>query len=89
MLSSAGMTSRLDRLEERGLVKRSSDPSDRRGVLVDLTSKGRELVDSVVAANTTEERELVAGLTSAEFGSLAALLQKLLSRLESEGDGAP
>jgi DNA-binding MarR family transcriptional regulator len=89
MLSSAGMTSRLDRLEERGLVKRSSDPSDRRGVLVDLTSKGRELVDAVVAANTTEERELVAGLTSAEFGSLAALLQKLLSRLESEGEGAP
>lgn len=87
MLSSAGMTSRLDRLEERGLVRRSSDPNDRRGVLVDLTSEGRELVDTVVAVNTNEEKELVGGLTSAEFGSLAALLQKLLSRLESEGDG--
>jgi len=38
---------------------------------------------------TEAETELVAGLTSAEFSSLAALLQKLLSRLESEGDGAP
>jgi DNA-binding MarR family transcriptional regulator len=88
MLSSAGMTSRLDRLEGRGLVRRSSDPNDRRGVLVDLTSEGRELVDTVVAVNTKEEKELVAGLTSAEFGTLAALLQKLLSRLENGGDGS-
>jgi DNA-binding MarR family transcriptional regulator len=88
MLSSAGMTSRLDRLERRGLVARTSDPSDRRGVLVDLTPQGLELVDTVVAANTTEEKELVAGLTATETGALAGLLRTLLGRLE-EGPGGP
>jgi DNA-binding MarR family transcriptional regulator len=89
MLSSAGMTGLLDRLQERGLVTRSSDPSDRRSVVVELTSKGRELVDVVVAANADEEKEVVAGLTAAEASSLAALLQKLLSSLEDASGGAP
>jgi DNA-binding MarR family transcriptional regulator len=84
MLSSAGMTSRLDRLEARGLVARSSDPSDRRGILVDLTGEGLELVDAVVAANTEEEKHLVAGLSADDVGSLALLLRKLLGQLENE-----
>jgi DNA-binding MarR family transcriptional regulator len=82
MLSSAGMTSRLDRLEARGLVARSSDPNDRRGIHVDLTSKGLELVDRVVATNTEEEKRLLAGLSREDLGSLASLLRKLLSQLE-------
>jgi DNA-binding MarR family transcriptional regulator len=82
MLSSAGMTSRLDRLEARGLVARSSDPNDRRGIHVDLTSKGLELVDTVVATNTEEEKRLLAGLSREDLGSLASLLRKLLSQLE-------
>src|SRR4030081_3979293 len=40
MLSSAGITSRLDRLEKRGYVKRTRHPSDRRGVLVQLPHAG-------------------------------------------------
>ena len=43
MLSSAGITSRLDRLERRGYVKRSRHPSDRRGVLVNLTVAGNKV----------------------------------------------
>ena len=82
MLSSAGMTSRLDRLEARGLVARSSDPNDRRGIHVDLTSKGLELVDTVVVTNTEEEKRLLAGLSREDLGSLASLLRKLLSQLE-------
>jgi len=87
MLSSAGMTSRLDRLESRGLVARLADPTDRRGVLVELTLKGRELVDAAVIANTEDEKGVLEGLPRGEAESLARLLQVLLARLEDlEGD---
>ena len=39
MLSSAGVTSRIDRLERRGLVRRLADPDDRRGVIIELTTR--------------------------------------------------
>src|SRR4051812_38590228 len=45
MLSSGGMTGRLDQLERAGLVSRRPDPDDRRGVVVELTAKGRKLID--------------------------------------------
>jgi DNA-binding MarR family transcriptional regulator len=82
MLSSAGITSRLDRLEQRGYVKRTRHPEDRRGVLVELTDSGRHVLERAVSADITRERELMAGLNAAERKSLAALLKKLLSSLE-------
>src|SRR5262245_17683606 len=42
-LSSGAMTNRLDQLEKAGLVERLRDPEDRRGVLVQLTDKGRKV----------------------------------------------
>jgi DNA-binding MarR family transcriptional regulator len=82
MLSSAGITSRLDGLERRGYVKRTRDPHDRRGVLVELTDAGREVLDQAVSANTAREKELMANLTRQEQKSLAGLLKKLLAGLE-------
>jgi DNA-binding MarR family transcriptional regulator len=82
MLSSAGITSRLDRLEARGYVKRTRHPNDRRGVLVELTDAGRKVLDEAVTVDTKHERELVAGLNSAERRTMAALLKKWLSTLE-------
>jgi DNA-binding MarR family transcriptional regulator len=85
MLSSAGITSRLDRLEGRGYVKRTRHPRDRRGVLVELTEAGRKAVEEAVDADTSREKDLVAGLSAAERRSLAALLKKMLSGLEPNG----
>ena len=89
MLSSAGITSRLDRLERRGYVKRRRHPDDRRGVLVELTDAGRDVLDQAVRANTGREKELVDSLTKREQKALAGLLKKLLAGLEpATGDGA-
>lgn len=82
MLSSAGITSRLDRLEQRGLVRRTRDPDDRRGVLVELTDAGTKILDEAVIANTATERELLAGLDTGEIENLTALLKKVLAHLE-------
>lgn len=86
MQSSAGITGRLDRLEERGYVRRARHPNDRRGILVELTEEGRKTVDEAVRANTAAERELVAGLTAQELNTLGVLLKKMLATLE--GDSA-
>jgi DNA-binding MarR family transcriptional regulator len=89
MLSSAGITSRLDRLERRGYVKRRRDPGDRRGVLVELTDAGRDVLERAIGANSGREKELLANLTKAEQKALAALLKKLLAGLEpSSGSDA-
>jgi len=82
MLSSAGVTSRVDRLERRGLVRRLADPDDRRGVIVELTGEGVEIVDAAVAALTTSDRALLAGFEADELARFEVLLRKFLAGLE-------
>ena len=78
ILSSGAMTNRLDGLEEMGLVERLPDPTDRRGRLVALTDKGRELVDTAVADHLENEQRLLGALDADEREQLAGLLRKLL-----------
>ena len=82
MLSSAGVTSRIDRLERRGFVRRLADPDDRRGVIVELTEEGREVVDAAVAAIAISDRQLLERLDPREVEQLEGLLRKLLALLE-------
>jgi DNA-binding MarR family transcriptional regulator len=82
MLSSAGVTSRIDRLERRGLVRRLADPDDRRGVIVELTDQGIEVVDAAVAAVSISDRQLLERLDAEEITQLEAVLRKLLGGLE-------
>jgi DNA-binding MarR family transcriptional regulator len=77
-LSSGAMTARLDKLEQRGLVRRLRDPNDRRGIRLELTEAGdRAWVES---ANAQARREaLIAGaLTKPEQEQLNVLLRKLM-----------
>ena len=78
MLSSGGTTARLDRLERAGLVARSPDPDDRRGVLVRLTGKGHETADRAVAAGLAEQQRLLSHLDPARRDQLSDLLRELL-----------
>jgi DNA-binding MarR family transcriptional regulator len=77
MLTSSGTTKRLDRLERAGLVERAPDTQDRRGVLIRLTAKGREIIDATTEAHLENERRLLAALSAAEREQLAGLLRKL------------
>jgi DNA-binding MarR family transcriptional regulator len=82
MLSSGGMTKRLDRLVEAGLVKRRPDPDDRRGTLVRLTRKGRASIDRALETHISNEERLLRLLNAAERRSLDRALRRLLSSLE-------
>ncbi|MDO5534580.1 MAG: MarR family transcriptional regulator [Propionibacteriaceae bacterium] len=83
-LSTSGtMTNRIDRLAERGLVKRFPDPNDRRGVRVRLLPEGSALVGAALADLLEREREILAGLSEAERAQVADLLRRLLGPFDS------
>jgi DNA-binding MarR family transcriptional regulator len=82
MISSGGMTKRLDRLADAGLVARRPDPRDRRGTLVQLTSKGREAIDEAVETHAANEEHLLRSLAPADKRALDRLLRRLLMAIE-------
>ena len=81
MVTSGTMTNRIDRLSTRGLVERSPDPHDRRGVLVGLTAPGKRAVDGAFETLLASERELLAELSATERRDLAGLLKRLMKPL--------
>lgn len=83
MISSGGMTARIDRLEKAGLIERRKHPTDRRGTLVALTDKGKALIDEMLPLHVENERAILAPLTLEEQKLLNGLLFKLL------GSGQP
>ena len=74
-LSSGAMTNRIDRLETRGLVRRRPDRSDRRGVNVSLTAKGRKLIDKAIQYRLDSARDSLRALSPAQQRELARLLR--------------
>src|SRR5690349_22358748 len=78
----SSMTHRLDRMAERGLVRRSPDPANRTRVLVELTDQGWELFETGVREANVVESDTLAGLTKRQRGDLAALLEVVISRLD-------
>ena len=77
LVSSGTMTNRIDRLVERGLVTRQTDPNDGRGILVEMSPAGLTRVDAAITRLVDAEAELLKGLPTAEQRRLAALLRKL------------
>jgi DNA-binding MarR family transcriptional regulator len=87
MISSGGMTKRLDRLERAGLVKRGPDPEDRRGTIVRLTARGKRAADRNVELHIANEESLLQPLDDDERRALDELLRKLLTGLEQPAPG--
>lgn len=77
LVSSGTMTNRIDRLVERRLVQRESDPGDGRGILVVMSALGQERVDRAIRELLDSEAELLDGLSLGDQERLAALLRKL------------
>ena len=86
MLSSGGMTKRLDRIAEAGLVQRIPDPDDRRGSFVQLTTTGRRVLEKVLVEAQARERSLVAGMSERDRRELARLPANLCEALERSDD---
>lgn len=84
MLTSGAMTNRLDRLESLGLIRRVSDPNDRRCSLVELTGKGKALIDRALPAHLANEKALLSVIPAENRKQISALLSVLLAEWEGE-----
>ena len=84
MLSSGAMTSRLDRLESKGLIERGRAPEDRRSILVKLTPAGLALIDKLLPLHVANEQQALSSLNQAEQRQLDTLLAKLLTGLHQK-----
>lgn len=77
LVSSGTMTNRIDRLVGRALVERRTDPHDGRGILVVMTERGRDRVDSAISLLIQGEAELLDALSPGDQERLSSLLRKL------------
>lgn len=77
LVTTGGVTLRVDRLEKSGLVERKRDPDDRRIVYVCLTTSGLSLIDRTASAHFSNELRLLHQLDEDEQRQLASLLRRL------------
>jgi DNA-binding MarR family transcriptional regulator len=80
---SGAFTRVLDHLEERGLVRRARRESDRRVVWLSLTDAGRHAVESMLPIVVNRLNHALQDFTAAEVATLAKLLRRLMTRLET------
>lgn len=78
LVTSGAMTSRLDRLEGAGLLERRPDPTDRRAILVRLTSAGHDRASRALAAVLAADRHFLEPLGPDDQRSVATALKRLL-----------
>jgi DNA-binding MarR family transcriptional regulator len=71
------VTSILDRLEQRGLIERRTNPDDRRSFLVDLTSVGLEVADQILGLLEGLENRIADGVTEADVDGFRAVMSAI------------
>jgi MarR family transcriptional regulator, 2-MHQ and catechol-resistance regulon repressor len=77
LLTSGSITAAVDRLAERGLVRREDDAHDRRACIVQLTAAGRRLIQRAFAQHRAEMEEALQGFSTGERRELLPLLRRL------------
>jgi len=85
LITSGGLTKRLDRLEGFGLIERQPDPDDRRGTLLRLTEEGANRIDGAIPSLLQEEAELLRpALNRRHLEETASLLRRLMLEVPKE-----
>jgi DNA-binding MarR family transcriptional regulator len=83
LITSGTMTSLLDTLERRGLIRRVAHPSDRRKLLIDITDEARAILDRMLPRIHGASREAFAVLSDAECETLVVFLERIQTRLHA------
>jgi DNA-binding MarR family transcriptional regulator len=89
VVTTGSMTSLLDNLEKRSLIRRLPHPDDRRKLLIDITPPARAIVDELLPSLHARERDVMAAaLTAGEQRTLLRLLAKL-QQTATEASSSP
>lgn len=75
--SSGGITYVVDRLQDKGLVRRRACPEDRRATYAELSDEGRVLMERIFPLHAASLHAAAAGLTEDEKETVIELLKKL------------
>ena len=86
LLTSGSITTAVDRLESRKLVRRGGDPNDRRSRIVALTAAGRDLIERAFGQHAADMETALAVLAPTERATLVRLLKKAGRAAEEQLD---
>ena len=90
IITTGSMTSMLNTLESRGLIRRMPHPGDRRKLLIAITTKGRAIVDDMLPSLHSRERTIICdALTETEQRKLCLLLAKVQASVERHQHDPP
>lgn len=78
-VDAAAISRQLDKLQQRGLVRRRRLRSDRRTVRIELTDAGRELVPKLAPRVAANNHRFLAGITGQERLNFIEIVQKMLT----------
>jgi DNA-binding MarR family transcriptional regulator len=79
----SSMTHRLDKMSGRGLVERRPDAANRTRTLISLTPEGWDLFSDSIRESNVVESDILRGLSAAERGELARLLERVIEELDT------
>jgi len=74
IVTRATVTGLLDSLEKNGLVKRTPNPQDRRGLMIEITPAGLKVLAKVRTVVHGEEKRWMSALDERELKKLISLL---------------
>lgn len=80
ILTSGGLSNMLRKLEQQGYVRRMADETDGRGVIVELTEKGRQVVEPAMRDHARTELEIIAALSRQDQSAMVDAMRKLMAR---------
>jgi len=83
-LTSGSMTTAIDRLERRRLIRRTDHATDRRAWVIQLTLEGKALITKVFARHADAMERAMRGLSRAERATLTNLLRRLGTTAEEQ-----
>lgn len=84
MISSGGMTNRIDRLEKAGWIRRRRSSEDRRAVIVELTDQGLDKIDDMLTEHLAGQDKLLDFLDTGQREALDELLAKLIESMSEQ-----